>query len=148
MAVHADALGRRDRRRRTDTVDPAGNGGGWCGGAATGLAGAGEGAERRIAHVWVVVVWQGEADQAVVVFEYLGVPLDGRLPVFVDTPFEGHLGLLHLARVWLGVVVVCLGLDALYILVVGLEPPLFEKPKVLKNVVACVLSDPSSGQSQ
>lgn len=45
---------------------------------------------------------------------------------------------------WSCVVVVGLLLDPLHALFVCLEPSIFEKRKVLENVVACVFLDPRS----
>jgi hypothetical protein len=77
------------------------------------LAGPAQGAEGRVLDGGLVVVGQGQLDQAVEVFEDFWVALDRRLPVFVDAALQLGLGGGELVGVRCRVVVVvCVGREA------------------------------------
>jgi len=89
------------------------HGGGTAARAATGLPGATEGAQGRILDSGLVVVRQGELDEAVEVLENLGVPLHGCLPVLVDAALQLCLrGGDFIGVRWCVIVVVGMGGDA------------------------------------
>lgn len=142
MAVQTDTLRNGLRRRSTNAFHATRDCSRRSGSSSARLARPGEGAEWWVADIGVVVGWKSEVDKAVVVLKHLGIALDRRLPVFVDAALESHLSLLDLGGVWLLMVVEGLLFDAFHVLVVGLEPSVFEKRKVLENVVACMFADP------
>ena len=121
---------------------PAGDGGGGADAART-LARAIESAEGRVLDGGLVVVGQGQFDQAVEVLEHLGIALDRGLPVLVDAPFQLRLGGLKLVRMRLRtVVVVCVVREPFQMLGVGGLASLCEKSKILEDIVLCMSSYP------
>lgn len=123
---------------------PAGHGGGGAGAAP--LARAAEGAEGRVLDGGLVVVGQGQLNQAVEVLEHLWIALDRRLPILVDAPFQLRLGVGDLARVRrLSVVAERVGRDAIDVLGVGRLAPLRQEAEVLEDVVLGVSPHPRAG---
>jgi hypothetical protein len=102
-----------------------------------------EGAEGRILDGGLVVVGQGQFNQAVKVLEYLRVALYRRSPVFIDAPLERCLCDGELIGVrWLLGKVVCAAMDVVEMLGVRCLATLSQKAEVLEDVVLCVSSDP------
>ena len=102
-----------------------------------------EGAEGWVLDGGLVVVGQGQFNQAVKVLEYLRVALYRRTPVFIDAPLESRLCGGELIRVWclLGKVV-CAVMDEFEMLGVRCLATLCQKAEVLEDIVLCVSSDP------
>lgn len=121
---------------------PAGYGGRGAD-AARALAGAVEGAEGRVLDGGLVVVGQGQLDEAVEVLEHLGIALDRGLPVLVDAPLQLRLGGGDLVGMRLRtVVVVCVVREPFQVLGVGGLASLCEKAEILEDVVLCMSSYP------
>jgi hypothetical protein len=117
--------------------------GGGRAGTARPLTRPAEGAEGRILDSGLVVVGQGQFNQAVKVLEYLRVALYRRSPVFIDAPLESCLCDGELIRVrWLLGKVVCAVMDEVEVLGVRCLATLSQEAEVLEDVVLCVSSDP------
>jgi hypothetical protein len=102
-----------------------------------------EGTEGRVFDGLLVVVGQGQFNQAVEVLEHFWVALYRRLPIFVDASLQLRLGGSKLIRMRLGMVVmVCVGGEAFQMLGVGSLASLCEKSEVLKDVVLRMSSNP------
>jgi len=113
------------------------------------LPGAVQGTERRVSHGRLVVVREGQLDQAVEVLEHLGVPLDGCLPVLVDSSLQGSLRRGDLVGMWRCVVVVVgMCCDPVKVRSVCLLPPLGEQPEVLEDVVLSMSTDPCAKEKK
>lgn len=100
-------------------------------------------AQGRVLDGRLVVGGEGELDEAKVVFEDFGVPLDAGLPILVYAALERGLGIGDLIRVGRGVVVVeGVGRDLVEMRRVGVFATLGEQAEILEDVVLGVSSNP------
>lgn len=147
-------LQRRRRRRPApelplvDEARPARNGGAAATAAPPpGLPRAAQRAQGRVLDGRLLVVRQGQLDEAVEVLEHLRIPLHRGLPVLVDAALQLGLGGGDVVRVRRRVEVVeGVPADALQVCGVGCFPPVCQEAEVLQDVVLGVRSDPGPGR--
>jgi hypothetical protein len=103
---------------------------------AASLAGAAEGAQGWVLDSRLVVVRQGQLDEAVKILEHFRVPLHGRLPVLVDATLQLRLRGGDLVGVRRCVVVVVgMGRNTVQVCRMSRLSTLRQQPEVLEDIV-------------
>lgn len=104
-----------------------------------------ESAHRGVGHLGLVISGKAQVYQAVVVVQHFGVPLNRRLPIFINAALELEFRVCQLLRVW-GRTIVAVGPICEATDVCGMEvfAPSREVTEVGEDVVLRVAAYPSS----